>query len=103
MPGNSIATQPEDGVDNCYPGLEMDDWGQLRPVLSGREFGDSYKPETGPTGPILTLPEIIERTTYLATVEHPLAVRYLYAFYSVDTLWAEPDKDELNRPFDWRV
>ncbi|ETX02264.1 MAG: hypothetical protein ETSY2_35870 [Candidatus Entotheonella gemina] len=24
VPGNPVTTRPEDGVDNCYPGLEMD-------------------------------------------------------------------------------
>ena len=77
----------------------MDDWQQLRPVLNGREFGETYVPPKGPTGPILTLAQIIEELTYLATVEHALAVQYLYAFYSLDVPWKEPNPDEELKAF----
>ncbi len=77
----------------------MDGWEQLRPVLNGREFGQTYVPPEGPTGPIMSLPTIIEELTYLASVEHALAVQYLYAFYSVDVPWAEPKEDESLKAF----
>ncbi|WP_425074901.1 ferritin-like domain-containing protein [Sagittula sp. S175] len=77
----------------------MDDWKQLRPVLNGREQGDTYVPPEGPVGPVLTLEQIKTEVTYLASVEHALAVQYLYAFYSVDVPWVEPDKDEDLRMF----
>lgn len=73
----------------------MEDWEQLRPVLNGREFGTTYTPEKGPQGPLLDLQQIREEVTYLATVEHALAVQYLYAFYSIDVPRAEPDKADL--------
>ncbi|WP_305971022.1 MULTISPECIES: ferritin-like domain-containing protein [unclassified Mameliella] len=77
----------------------MDGWEQLRPVLNGREFGETYVPPEGPTGPVMSLEQIKEEVTYLASVEHALAVQYLYAFYSVDVPWTEPDKDESIRTF----
>lgn len=77
----------------------MDDWEQLRPVLNGREFGETYVPPTGPVGPIMSLSEIIEEVTYLATVEHALAVQYLYAFYSVDVPWNRPEENEQLKTF----
>ena len=73
----------------------MIDWEQLRPVVNGRECGQSYKPETPPQGPILTLDEIKAELTYLATVEHSLAVQYLYAYYSVNTPYEEPNDPDL--------
>ncbi|MGK7940652.1 MAG: ferritin-like domain-containing protein [Crocosphaera sp.] len=73
----------------------MIDWEQLRPVVNGRECGESYKPEAPPPGPILTLEEIKTELTYLATVEHALAVQYLYAYYSVNAPQDEPDDPDL--------
>ena len=73
----------------------MIDWEQLRPVVNGRECGQSYKPEASPQGPILTLEEIKTELTYLATVEHALAVQYLYAYYSVNTTYEEPNDPDL--------
>ncbi len=73
----------------------MIDWEQLRPVVNGQECGQSYKPETSPQGPILTLEEIKTELTYLATVEHSLAVQYLYAYYSVNTPYEEPNDPDL--------
>ena len=73
----------------------MIDWEQLRPVVNGREYGQTYKPEAPPQGPILTLDEIKTELAYLATVEHSLAVQYLYAYYSVNTPYNEPDDPDL--------
>ena len=73
----------------------MIDWEQLRPVVNSRECGQSYKPEAPPQGPILTLEEIKTELTYLATVEHALAVQYLYAYYSVNTPQNEPNDPDL--------
>ena len=73
----------------------MIDWEQLRPVVNSRECGQSYKPEAPPKGPILTLEEIKTELTYLATVEHALAVQYLYAYYSVNTPPEEPSDPDL--------
>lgn len=77
----------------------MEDWRQLRPVLNGREFGETYVPPHGPTGPLMSLPQIIEELDYLATVEHALAVQYLYAFYSVDVPWSQPSQDKQLKTF----
>lgn len=77
----------------------MGGWEQLRPVLNGREFGETYVPPEGPTGPIMTLEQIKDELTYLASVEHALAVQYLYAFYSVDVPWKEPEENETLESF----
>ncbi len=73
----------------------MIDWEQLRPVVNSRECGQSYKPPVPPQGPILNLEEIKTELTYLATVEHALAVQYLYAYYSVNTPFKEPSDPDL--------
>ncbi len=89
---NSYQTRREREIDYAQM---MIDWEQLRPVVNGRECGQSYKPEAPPQGPILTLEEIKTELTYLATVEHALAVQYLYAYYSVNTPHEEPSAPDL--------
>jgi hypothetical protein len=73
----------------------MMDWEQLRPVVNGREFGETYVPAPGPSGPLMGLDEIKTELTYLATVEHALAVQYLYAYYSVDAPYQEPAANDV--------
>ena len=78
----------------------MTDWAQLRPVVNGRECGQGYVPPAGPTqSSVLDRQGIIDELTYLATVEHALAVQYLYAYYSIDAPYELPDDpstDTLN-------
>ena len=76
------------------------DWSQLRPVVNDRECGESYVPSPGPTlvNPIKTKEDLIKELEYLASVEHALAVEYLYAYYSLNA----PEKlpEDTN---DWRT
>lgn len=80
----------------------MVDWEQLRPVVNGREYGESYKPPIPPKGRILTLEEIKKELAYLATVEHALAVQYLYAYYSVNAPAEEPPEPDLKTFRIWK-
>ena len=89
---NSYRTRREREID--YAEM-MIDWEQLRPVVNSQESGEAYKPEAPPQGPLLTLEEIKTELTYLATVEHALAVQYLYAYYSVNTPYEEPNNPDL--------
>ncbi|NEO77208.1 ferritin-like domain-containing protein [Moorena sp. SIO4G3] len=98
-----VEPQTED-IANSYNGRRlreidyaemMTDWEQLRPVVNGRECGQSYKPATPPSGNPLTLEQIKEELAYLATVEHALAVQYLYAYYSVNAPQEEPEDTSL--------
>lgn len=67
-----------------YTGMMLD-WEQLYPVANNREFGQSYKPPKGPAQiQIPGLQQLINELHYLATVEHALAVQYLYAYYSAN-------------------
>ncbi|WP_179136704.1 ferritin-like domain-containing protein [Candidatus Entotheonella palauensis] len=71
-------------------------WEQLRPVLNGREFGQTYVPPAPP--PLdkpLSLEHIKEEVAYLATVEHALIIQYLYGYYSVDAPVEEPRNPSL--------
>lgn len=72
----------------------MVDWEQLRPVLNGRECGQSYTPEPGPVEEgYWDKAEIIEELTYAASIEHALAVQYLYAYYSINAPTTAPDQN----------
>jgi len=77
-----------------YSGM-MEDWEQLRPVLNGREFGETYVPPAWPEGRRMDLERIRSELSYLATVEHALAVQYLYAYYSVDVPREQPDSSDI--------
>lgn len=80
----------------------MVDWEQLRPVLNGREFGQSYVPPPGPAGDqIFTVEELREQLHYVATVEHGLAVQYLYAYYSIDAPYAKPASSSVEDSRRW--
>ncbi|MDJ0591376.1 MAG: ferritin-like domain-containing protein [Pleurocapsa sp. MO_226.B13] len=63
------------------------DWEQLRAVVNDRESGESYVPSPGPTlvNPLKSKEDLINELNYLASVEHALAVEYLYAYYSLNT------------------
>lgn len=53
-------------------------------------------PPTGPVGEqIFTVEQLREQVNYVATVEHGLAVQYLYAYYSVDAPYAEPSSSAV--------
>ena len=98
-----VEPQTED-IAYDYPGRRlreidyaemMTDWEQLRLVVNGREQGQSYRPADPPRGPLLSLEEIRTEVEYLATVEHALAVQYLYAYYSVDAPEQAPEDPQL--------
>lgn len=98
-----VEPQTED-IGNNYVGRrkrELDysdlmvDWEQLRPVVNGRECGQNYVPPPGPTEKgLFDRQQIIDELTYLASVEHALAIQYLYAFYSIETPFEKPDTND---------
>ena len=81
-------------------GALVTNWEQLRPIVNDRECGESYVPPSGPTliNPIKTKQNLIDELYYLASVEHALAVEYLYAYYSLNA--PENLPEDTN---DWRA
>ena len=80
----------------------MVDWEQLRAVVNGRECGQAFVPETPPMGPLLDLETIKTELSYLATVEHALAVQYLYGYYSIDAPKEQPTDVDLREFRLWK-
>jgi hypothetical protein len=72
-------------------------WQDLSIVLLGKEQGNEYRPRPIETAtPFKTPDELAERLVDLATLEHTVALEYLYAMYSVrNPKDKDPMADEL--------
>jgi hypothetical protein len=67
-------------------------WQELPVVLGDKEVPAVYRPRSeNSADPFDTPKELAEELTYLATLEHVLALEYLYAYYSVRTPDEVPD------------
>jgi hypothetical protein len=67
-------------------------WQSLAVVVGDREVSDVYQPRSGDLAqPFATASEMADRLTQLATLEHVLALEYLYAYYSVRQRAEVPD------------
>jgi hypothetical protein len=62
-------------------------WQELAVVLADTEISAVYQPRVQDSAPPFANPrELAQELTKLATMEHVLAVEYLYAYYSVQTV-----------------
>lgn len=74
-----------------YAELIQGAWNQLPVVLNDRESEQFIPPPAPPVDRLMTRQEVIDELRYLATVEHALAVEYLYAHYSVNAPMRLPE------------
>jgi hypothetical protein len=67
-------------------------WQSLAIVVGDREISDVYQPRSADSAqPFGSATELADRLTQLATLEHVLALEYLYAYYSVRQRGEVPD------------
>lgn len=68
-------------------------WNDLPIVLNDRE-SEAYEPPSPPAiDQLWNRERVVKELTYLATVEHALAVEYLYSHYSIDSPLDQPDSN----------
>jgi hypothetical protein len=74
-------------------------WQDLAIVLQGREIGGIYQPQQPENAnPLATPDDLAEKLAQLATLEHAVALEYLYAMYSLkdpSTITDSSLKDDL--------
>ncbi|MEU4695078.1 ferritin-like domain-containing protein [Actinoplanes sp. NPDC023714] len=86
----TMAGRREQELD--YPELILD-WNVLPVVVNDRE-SDAVAAPPPVDVPEMTRDEVIEELTYLATVEHALAVEYLFAHLSLDAPMRLPESPD---------
>ncbi len=89
-PHDVITWEGRRHTELTYADMVQGWWHELPVVLNDRETITPLAPRPEPPYEPLTRSEVIAELTYLATVEHALAVEYLFARYSVDAASTEP-------------
>jgi Ferritin-like len=102
---NRASSAPAQNTEDANRGTQLDHyeinerWQDLAIVLQGREIVSIYQPEQpGSANPLPTPDDLASKLAKLATLEHAVALEYLYARYSLkhpDTLPAGTLKEDL--------
>ncbi len=80
-PATTIAAWTKDQM--TQPAM-IRDWERLPFVIAERETSRALRPEVARSDDLWSRDRIIAELTYLGTIEHALAIEYLYAYYSLD-------------------
>jgi hypothetical protein len=102
---NRNSSAPAQGTEGANRPAQIDHyeinqgWQDLAIVLRGREIGGIYQPQQPENAnPLATPDDLAEKLTQLATLEHAVALEYLYAMYSLkdpSTVTDSSLKDDL--------